>query len=87
MAIFNKKQVLQGVYNNRAVSLAVESGDSSSGGDSNVEVYSGTYEVTPSDEEQTLDTDNKLLEEDVVIKAIPCESVSNNFGGTTVTIG
>lgn len=37
--------------------------------------YMGSYEVTPSTEEQTLSTTDKVLTRDVVIKPIP-----NNYG-------
>lgn len=49
--------------------------------------YDGEYEVTPSTEEQVLKTANKSLNEDIKIKTIPYFEVSNNAGGTTVTIG
>ena len=48
--------------------------------------YMGSYEVTPSTEEQTLSTTDKVLTRDVVIKPIP-----NNYGlitwdGTKITV-
>lgn len=50
-------------------------------------LYEGAYEVTPKVTEQTLPTTKKLLEKDVKIEKIPYCEVSNNSGGTTVTIG
>lgn len=49
--------------------------------------YEGEYEVTPSTEEQILKTAKKSLNEDIKVKNIPYFEVSNNAGGTTVTIG
>lgn len=49
--------------------------------------YSGAYEVTPKFEVQTLKTADRLLTKDVIIEEIPYAEVSNNAGGTTVTIG
>ena len=51
-------------------------------------VYEGAYEVTPSaTEDQTLLTAQKYMDADVKIEKIPYAEVSNNTGGTTVTIG
>jgi hypothetical protein len=50
-------------------------------------VYKGPYSVTPSPNEQVLSTAQKVLENDIKIKRIPYVEVSNNSGGTTVTIG
>jgi hypothetical protein len=49
--------------------------------------YEGEYEVTPKFEAQTLKTADRLLTKDVIIEEIPYAEVSNNAGGTTVTIG
>lgn len=51
------------------------------------EVYEGSYTVTPMVAEQTLDTSQKLMQSDVVIKKIPYFEVSNNSGGITASIG
>lgn len=48
--------------------------------------YSGSYEVTPAADAQTLETAKKLMTGDVTVGAIPYSEVSNNSGGTTVTI-
>jgi hypothetical protein len=50
-------------------------------------VYEGKYEVTPKFVAQTLPTADRLLAKDVIIEEIPYAEVSNNSGGTTVTIG
>ena len=55
--------------------------------DPDVEFYTGDYEVTPMADAQTLATKEKLMADDVHIKAIPFFEVSNNSGGTTVYIG
>lgn len=56
-------------------------------GSPNIEYYEGSYTVTPKPEEQTLETKNKYLVEDVVVKDIPYAEVTNNANGITVTIG
>lgn len=51
-------------------------------------VYDGTYEVTPSpDNEQTLNTRQTFMNADVVVKKIPYAEVTNTSNGKTVTIG
>lgn len=52
-----------------------------------VTLYEGDYEVTPKVVGQTLPTAEKLLLDDVAIKAIPFYNVGNNSGGSTVYIG
>lgn len=51
------------------------------------ETYTGTYEVTPRVYEQILDTDNKIMEDDVTVHEIPVTRTSNPQGGLTVLIG
>lgn len=51
------------------------------------EVYSGDYDVTPQVESQTLNTSDKLMSKNMTIKAIPYYSVSNEYDGETVIIG
>ena len=48
--------------------------------------YEGEYEITPRTDEQTIPTKEKVLSEDVVIKAIPFFKVTNLAGGNTVFI-
>lgn len=51
------------------------------------DTYDGPYEVTPSTlQEQTLETRDKILEEDVLVKKIPYWETSNEHG-LTVYIG
>ena len=50
------------------------------------ELYEGEYEVTPQFDEQTLPTKEKVMRDDVTVKAIPISRVSNTSGGTTVYI-
>ena len=55
--------------------------------DINHNVYSGTYEVTPSAvAEKTLPTADKILKNDVVIHKIPYYETSNHQDGLTVYI-
>ena len=51
-----------------------------------VDMYEGSYSVTPKVEEQTIPTARKYLLEDMQIKAIPMFETSNEQGGTTVYI-
>lgn len=51
------------------------------------DVFSGSYEVTPKTKSQTLETKNKLMQQDLTVKAIPYYEVSNHQGGMTVIIG
>lgn len=48
--------------------------------------YMGDYEITPKVDAQTMPTAQKLMTQDVTIKAIPYFNVSNNSGGSTVYI-
>lgn len=44
--------------------------------------YDGDYDITPAASEQTLETTNKTLREDLTIKPIPYYDVSNEYGRT-----
>lgn len=50
-------------------------------------IYKGEYTVIPTTEDQLLRTENKLMKENLLVKEIPTNEVSNQFGGTTFTIG
>lgn len=50
------------------------------------EPYEGPYDVTPKVTAQTLQTAQKLMREDVSVRAIPYFDVSNPAGGNTVYI-
>ena len=49
--------------------------------------YTGPYEVYPRKVEQTLETSDKLLTDDITIDAINYSEVDNVVGGKTVNIG
>ncbi len=49
-------------------------------------VYDGTYVATPKTTEQVLPTKDKVLRDDIAVKAIPAFSVSNTSGGNTFYI-
>lgn len=49
--------------------------------------YGGEYVVIPKVEDQTLETENKVLKENVLVTAIPYFEVSNIADGITVYIG
>ena len=44
--------------------------------------YTGSYDIIPSIEEQTLNNKNKLLSDDLSIKEIPYFETSNPYGET-----
>ena len=52
-----------------------------------VDVYDGEYTLTPETTDQVLLTKEKLLKENVTIKAVLKQIVENPAGGQTVTIG
>lgn len=58
------------------------------GSDTNVAYpfYKGEYEVTPTRQNQSLDTSNKILTKDITIVEIPYAEVSNTSGGNTFYI-
>lgn len=51
------------------------------------ELYEGDYTVTPKVKAQTLPTAEKVMVDDLQIKAIPFYNVGNTSGGSTVYIG
>lgn len=58
----------------------------SSGGGGKYPDYKGSYEITPSLEEQMLKTKNRSMNKDVTVNPIPTYEVSND-SGTTFIIG
>ena len=52
-----------------------------------VDIYDGDYEVTPMIRSQTLETNGKLMEDNVLVLSIPYWETSNLSGGKTVYIG
>lgn len=48
--------------------------------------YNGAYEVTPSRQEQALNTQGCYMANDVTIKQIPFAAVTNQQGGKTINI-
>lgn len=50
------------------------------------ERYDGPYEVTPDFDTQTLETEEKLMTDDVTVYPIPVHRTTNPYG-TTVYIG
>lgn len=51
------------------------------------DTYDGSYTVIPRSAAQSLDTDHKLLLDDITVTAIPYTEVGNLSGGYTVSIG
>lgn len=56
-------------------------------GTNDAPAYAGPYTVIPGVESQTLDTSNKLMQADLIVKEIPYVEVTNLANGKTVTIG
>lgn len=55
--------------------------------DTGVDDYDGEYNINPNFTGTTLETKNKRLKENISVKPIQVESVSNIEGGRTVYIG
>ena len=51
------------------------------------DIYEGSYDVTPSFEQQSLETRNKTMKDDVTIQPIAVSRTQNLAGGTTIYIG
>ena len=49
--------------------------------------YEGSYEVVPTTGFQLMGTEDKFMEESVIVHPIPYSEVSNKSGGYTATIG
>ena len=47
-------------------------------------IYQGSYDVIPQTYDQTLETKNKLMADNVIVEEIPYAEVSNDFGKTAV---
>lgn len=58
-----------------------------SGGTALPENYLGPYEVTPKGSEQELETENKYLTDNIIVREIKRWDVGNTSGGNTVYIG
>ena len=56
-------------------------------GQGSYDIYTGEYTVVPTFENQTLETENKFLTNNVSVEAIAMTRVSNPSGGITVNIG
>lgn len=69
--------------NNQTVTLGFD--ETIIGGDA-LPWYEGAYVVTPKVGEQTLETRNKSMRNDVTVEAIPYSEVSNPSGGLTANI-
>lgn len=52
-----------------------------------IQEYEGAYIITPSGEIQILETNQKKMNDDVTVLAVPYAETANSAGGITVTIG
>lgn len=48
--------------------------------------YEGIYEVTPTPDEQVLETARRTMRDDLTVHSIPYHKTSNESGGYTVSI-
>ena len=89
IALSNDTSVNEGFLSGNLYSDSIVSGNITYGmgtGD-NTEVYTGDYEVDPrAFESTTLNTRNKKLLQDVVVKPIQYSEVTNESGGSTIYI-
>ena len=76
-----------GVNVNNDVDISLDVNDGSIDLAKQLDPYTGSYVVTPSSVEQVLATKQKRMTNDVTVLEIPFSSVSNIYGGNTVTIG
>lgn len=58
------------------------SGTITVGGATDWPEYGGAYEITPAVEAQTLETANKLMTDDLTVRAVPYYQTSNITGDT-----
>lgn len=49
--------------------------------------YEGSYEISPSIHEKTLETKNKSMEKDLKVLQIPMHKFDNTSNGQTIVIG
>ena len=52
-----------------------------------IPAYDGEYDSIPDQNEHLIQTKGRLMQNNMIFREIPYEEVSNNSGGTTVTIG
>ena len=52
-----------------------------------IPAYDGEYDFFPDQNEHIIQTKGRLMQNNMIFREIPYEEVSNNSGGTTVTIG
>lgn len=81
-----KDSVMQVMFNQESTNINADFGEVQRIISSDMDRYEGPYEVTPTVEGQTLETEMKFMTEDVSIKAIPYFDVSNPAGGSTIYI-
>lgn len=86
--VFQLDQALVSVdFSEGTHQINIDFGEIHKVGNDDIPIYDGSYEVTPTLNDQSLATAGHLMAEDLMIEPIPIYVVSNNSGGTTVTIG
>ena len=82
------KQLIELIGNVTAFgSLTLEGDVEVAKGGSGYPYYDGDYIVTPKSYKQILDTDYKILTDDVTVEKIPYNEAPNLQGGLTISIG
>lgn len=69
-----------------ADAATIELGDHNEVAFDGFETYDGLHTVTPTRSVQRLETKNKIVKKDIVIKEVPFSETSNTAGGTTFYI-
>lgn len=92
MIIASKKSLKGSIASKKSIKGSITtkekiSGFVNVGGMIQQESYNGSYEITPTIEQQILQTKNKTMINDLTIKSIPYSEVTNTSNGITVTIG
>ena len=92
MIIASKKSIKGSIASKKSIKGSITTNEKISGfvnvgGMIRQESYDGSYEVTPTIEQQILQTKNKTMIDDLTIKSIPYSEVTNTSNGITVTIG
>lgn len=90
MSEFN--HVIVKVSTNASPKVKLQTGDPHTtiklaAGSTNLPIYTGEYEVIPTQTDIILPTKNKALRDNIKVDAIAYSEVTNPSGGLTVTIG
>ena len=85
--VVNDVLYLDVLLNDDLQELYVDLAGGEGGGGGDLPYYSGNYEVNPRKVTQTLETANKSMRRDVIVRPISYSETINESGGLTITIG